>query len=105
LRLPPSDALAALVKPYSADLATPSSEPLLNPSLPTLVLAECVLVYMAPQAADSAIAWFTDYFSHIRPTTVGAVLGVVVYEMFGLSDSFGRVMKRNLQVRPLVFPA
>ena len=40
------------------------------------------------------IQWFTDYFS----SDGNAVLGGIVYEMFGLGDAFGRVMLNNLRV-------
>ncbi|KZT21057.1 leucine carboxyl methyltransferase [Neolentinus lepideus HHB14362 ss-1] len=91
LRLPPSETL-------SSALATPGS-PLLSPSLPTLLLFECVLVYMSPEASCSLIQWFTDYFSQ-----GSGPLGGIVYEMFGLSDSFGRVMHENLKARGVSLP-
>ena len=63
----------------------------LDPSLPTLLLFECVLAYMEPAQSSYIISWFTERFR-------AAPLGVIVYEMFGLNDSFGKVMKNNLQV-------
>lgn len=71
---------------------------LLSPDLPTLLLFECVLVYMTPQASDALIQWFVDYFS---ASTEATVLASVIYEMFGLDDSFGKVMLNNLKVRNL----
>ncbi|KAI0042561.1 leucine carboxyl methyltransferase [Auriscalpium vulgare] len=76
-------------------LASPEN-PLLSPSLPTLLLFECVLVYMTPAASDALIQWFVDYLS--------APLGSIVYEMFGLGDSFGRVMLNNLRSRNVELP-
>jgi hypothetical protein len=77
-------------------LSSSQPDPLLSPSLPTLLLFECVLVYMAPEASSSLIQWFVDYFS--SDNQEHAVLGGIVYEMFGLNDSFGRVMLNNLKV-------
>lgn len=69
--------------------ASGNGQALLDPSLPTLLLAECVLVYMDQSQSDALIEWFSDTFN---------VVGAIVYEMFGLDDSFGRVMKENLKV-------
>lgn len=76
-------------------LLTASPEPLLSPSLPTLLLFECVLVYMSPAASGAVLQWFTDYFA----TADAGVLGCIVYEMFALEDPFGKVMVNNLKVR------
>lgn len=94
LRLPPSKTLAPLLA--SSSSSDPSSSSLLSPSLPTLLLFECVLVYMAPEASSALIQWFVHYFS--RENQEDAVLGSIVYEMFGLGDSFGRVMLNNMKV-------
>ena len=88
LRLSPSVTLDKL-------LASPTSKPILSPFLPTLVLFECVLVYMSPAHSSALLRWFSRYFSN------GAILGSVVYEMFGLDDAFGRVMVNNLKVHCL----
>ncbi|OCH90602.1 leucine carboxyl methyltransferase [Obba rivulosa] len=93
LRLPPSEVLTPL-------LSTPtpgSSEPLLSPSHPTLLLFECVLVYMAPAASSRLVQWFTGYFE-------SGVLGGLIYEMYGLEDNFGNVMKDNLRARGISLP-
>ena len=59
---------------------------------------------MSPSASSALIQWFVDYFSP-SDSSAGtpnegrcAVLGGIVYEMFGLGDAFGRVMLNNLQV-------
>ena len=99
LRLPPSETLATLLTSSSINPSNPSSlrpDPLLSPSLPTLLLFECVLVYMPPEASSSLIQWFVDYFA--TNNQKGWVLGCIVYEMFGLGDPFGRVMLNNLKV-------
>ncbi|WWC60814.1 uncharacterized protein I303_103390 [Kwoniella dejecticola CBS 10117] len=69
--------------------------PLLNPDLPTLFLAECLFPYMPSQDSQGIINWFGGTFDRC----VG-----VVYEMSGLDDAFGRVMKRNLASRNLSIP-
>lgn len=86
LRTPPVVALEPLLG--SGD------EPLLSPSLPTLLLFECVLAYMTPSASNALLQWFVDYFR----SPGSGLLGAVVYEMFKLEDSFGRVMLTNLKV-------
>jgi [phosphatase 2A protein]-leucine-carboxy methyltransferase len=61
------------------------------------VLAECVLVYMAPAAAHDLLAW-------LRAAVRRAPLAALVYEMFALGDAFGRVMHRNLAARGVALP-
>ncbi|CCL99248.1 uncharacterized protein FIBRA_01263 [Fibroporia radiculosa] len=88
LRQPPADVLAPLAS-------------FLSPAVPTLLIFECVLVYMTPAASAALIQWFVDFFSPSphAPSGTPCVLGAVVYEMFGLEDAFGRVMRANLQAR------
>lgn len=86
LRMPPTASVAP-------PLSSPShGGPIISPDLPTLLLFECVLVYIVPEASQTLIRWFVDYFAS------SSVLGAVVYEMFGLNDSFGAVMVENLKV-------
>ncbi|KAG9312203.1 cation transport protein-domain-containing protein [Chiua virens] len=87
--------------PPPASIA-PLLEGLLSPSHPTLLLFECVLVYMSPESSSALIDWFVNYFAAAPPES-GRVLGAVVYEMFGLQDAFGRVMVNNLQVCTSLF--
>lgn len=89
LRAPPSEALGSVLT--STDL---NQEPLLSPSLPTLIIFECVLAYMSTEASSKLLSWFVHYAS-----SGAGVLGCVIYEMFGLHDSFGKVMVNNLKVR------
>lgn len=96
LRTPPAVSLASLL---SAD--HDGEEPMLSPTLPTLLLFECVLAYMNPAASNALIRWFVDYFS---TAPGGGLLGGVVYEMFKLNDAFGRVMLNNLKVRLRLSP-
>lgn len=83
LRLPPTTSLA------------PVLDALLSPSLPTLLLCECVLVYISPESSAALFEWFVNRFAAARD---GSVLGTIVYEMFGLQDAFGQVMLHNLRV-------
>lgn len=94
LRTAPSEHLEPLLASSSTippDQTSPHAENLLLPSLPTLLLFECVLVYMTPTASCNLIKWFVDYFSG------KGALGAIVYEMFGLDDAFGRMMLSNLK--------
>jgi len=68
---------------------TAALAPHLDPSLPTLLLAECVFVYVPPIDVSNLLRWFATTFAQ------GAS---VSYDPFGLHDSFGRVMVRNLAV-------
>ncbi|KAJ6632530.1 leucine carboxyl methyltransferase [Mycena sp. CBHHK59/15] len=92
LRLPPADTIGPLLASASGAI--------LSPTLPTLLLFECVLVYMTPAASSTLLQWFIDYFS----PEGGGVLGSIVYEMFSLQDSFGRVMVDNLKARNVSLP-
>jgi hypothetical protein len=92
LRTHPSESIAPLLTSASR------GDPILSPDLPTLLLFECVLVYVAPEASEALVQWFVDYFAS------SSVLGAVVYEMFGLNDSFGTVMVENLKVLPYSIP-
>ena len=95
LRLPPSETL----EPMLFSPIDPASDSILDPSLPTLLLFECVLAYIFPSASSQLLDWFIKF---IKKSPTG-VLGCVVYEMFGLNDSFGRVMVDNLRVWPPSF--
>jgi len=98
LRTPPATSLA----PFLASGSGKDDEPLLSPSLPTLLLFECVLAYMSPDASNALIRWFVDYFAAAGATA--GPLGGVVYEMFKLNDAFGRVMLNNLKSRGVSLP-
>ncbi|KAH7103760.1 leucine carboxyl methyltransferase [Auriculariales sp. MPI-PUGE-AT-0066] len=68
---------------------------LLDPTIPTLFIAECVLAYMDRGASDRLLRKIADHFD---------CSAAVVYEMFGLDDAFGRVMRENLQARNVTLP-
>lgn len=86
LRQDPAETLAPL-------LSQDTNGSLLDPALPTLLLFECVLCYLAPEKSSRLLLWFKNY---IQPL---AAFGCIIYEMFGLDSQFGRVMKGNLRVR------
>ena len=50
LRSPPSESLAP---PFTLTLSSTSGGPLLSPDLPTLLLFESVLVYVAPETSST----------------------------------------------------
>lgn len=89
--LVPTDLRA--IDALSGSLFSPTSVPILDKTLPTLLLAECVLIYLPPTAVDGLIDWFATNFREGGGAFVG-------YDPFGLQDAFGKVMLSNLAVRP-----
>ncbi|KXS12054.1 leucine carboxyl methyltransferase 1-like protein [Gonapodya prolifera JEL478] len=61
-----------------------------NKDIPTLILSECVLVYLDPSRGDSIISWCSE---NLRRAVF------VTYEQILPDDVFGRMMLRNLQSR------
>ena len=57
---------------------------------PTLVFAECVLVYLAPEHSDALIAALAATFPN---------LALLTYDVINPNDAFGREMTANLQSR------
>ena len=68
-----------------------------NPSLPTLLISECCLIYLDPAAADAVVNYFTK---QLFPPS--APLGIILYEPINPSDAFGKVMVSNLAQRGIV---
>ncbi|XP_071440902.1 leucine carboxyl methyltransferase 1 [Hetaerina americana] len=62
----------------------------LDPSLPTLFLAECVLVYVDAASTGRLLDWISSTFSSVF---------FVNYEQLNIGDKFGEVMQRNLRSR------
>ncbi|XP_068161711.1 leucine carboxyl methyltransferase 1 [Antennarius striatus] len=62
----------------------------LNPELPTVLLSECVLVYMTPSQSFNLVRWAAETFHTAM---------FVSYEQVNMCDRFGQVMIENLQRR------
>ena len=75
----------------------PSSFDSIEKDLPTLIISECCLVYLAPAAADTVARYFTQ---HLFPASTP--LGLVLYEPINPHDAFGKVMVSNLAARGIV---
>lgn len=73
------DELANKLKQSEVDFTTP-----------TIVLAECVLVYVEPQNSSNLLSWLSANFT----TAV-----FVNYEQVNMNDRFGDVMLQNLRAR------
>ena len=77
--------------------APPTSFESIDPALPTIILSECCLCYLAPAAADAVALYFTK---HLFPPD--APLGLIVYEPIKPFDAFGKTMVANLATRGIV---
>uniref|UniRef100_A0A8C5QW51 Leucine carboxyl methyltransferase 1 n=1 Tax=Leptobrachium leishanense TaxID=445787 RepID=A0A8C5QW51_9ANUR len=62
----------------------------LDTQLPTVLMAECVLVYMSPEQSSGLLKWVADTF----PTAM-----FINYEQVNMGDRFGQIMIENLQRR------
>lgn len=60
-------------------------------SIPTLVLTECLLVYLKKEDSDKIMSSIKDFFT-------GDLL-FLNYEMIHPNDAFGKVMVSNLEVK------
>lgn len=83
-----SDSLLGVGNPTT----TSSNKPPLDRTLPTLLLLECVLVYLEPGITSALLTWFCETFHQAHGSAI------VGYDPFRLQDQFGTVMKRNLAV-------
>ncbi|EPS72573.1 hypothetical protein M569_02182, partial [Genlisea aurea] len=62
----------------------------IDPSLPTFIIAECVLIYLNPEYSRSVVRWCSGKFT----TAV-----FFLYEQIHPDDAFGQQMIRNLESR------
>ncbi|XP_068102833.1 leucine carboxyl methyltransferase 1 [Hyperolius riggenbachi] len=62
----------------------------MDPQLPTLLVAECVLVYMNPDQSANLLRWAANTFSTAM---------FINYEQVNMADRFGQIMVENLQRR------
>uniref|UniRef100_A0A1J3G126 Leucine carboxyl methyltransferase 1 homolog n=1 Tax=Noccaea caerulescens TaxID=107243 RepID=A0A1J3G126_NOCCA len=62
----------------------------MDPSLPTFIIAECVLIYLDPDSSRAIVNWASKTFS----TAV-----FFLYEQIHPDDAFGQQMIRNLETR------
>ncbi|CAN1248876.1 Leucine carboxyl methyltransferase 1 homolog [Linum perenne] len=62
----------------------------MDPSLPTFIIAECVLIYLDPDSSRNIVGWASKAFS----TSV-----FFLYEQILPDDAFGQQMIRNLESR------
>ncbi|MCJ1388857.1 carboxy methyl transferase for protein phosphatase 2A [Xylographa bjoerkii] len=68
----------------------------IDPALPTLLISECCLTYLAPDTADAVIKHFVGILSPATPAAL------ILYEPIHPFDSFGKVMIANLAARGIV---
>ncbi|XP_015790093.1 leucine carboxyl methyltransferase 1 [Tetranychus urticae] len=66
------------------------NECLLDRDLPTLFLAECVLIYMTVENSNNLISWISSNFTNAF---------FINYEQINIFDRFGQIMVDNLRQR------
>ncbi|XP_076997606.1 leucine carboxyl methyltransferase 1 isoform X2 [Tamandua tetradactyla] len=62
----------------------------MNTQLPTLLITECVLVYMTPEQSASLLKWAANNFETAM---------LINYEQVNMEDRFGQIMIENLRRR------
>ena len=67
--------------------------PNVQPDIPTLLISECCLIYLAPEDADRVLQAIADMIRY------PASLGIVIYEPIRPYDAFGKTMVANLTAR------
>lgn len=83
-------ALAAADLRDLGQLAAATAGAGLDPGVPTLVLAECVLVYLEPAQSAAVLDWAASQLH---------TAALAVYEQIKPDDAFGRQMLLNLEAR------
>lgn len=68
----------------------------IDPALPTLLISECCLTYLAPDTADAVVRHFISILSPAAP------VALILYEPINPFDAFGKVMVSNLAARGIV---
>ncbi|XP_023226238.1 leucine carboxyl methyltransferase 1-like [Centruroides sculpturatus] len=68
---------------------------LLDTTVPTIFLAECVLVYMSIEQSSALLKWISKNFQTVV---------FLNYEQVNMGDKFGQVMIQNLQKRCCELP-
>lgn len=87
LRLPP----ASLIE----ELCTSETGPKLSSELPTLFLAECVLVYIPTASSEALIKSLASHFTNAA---------FINYEQVNMNDKFGEIMIRSFRDRSCELP-
>jgi len=72
-------------------LTTKFTENGVDRTLPTLLITECLMIYMTGEDSTGVYNWIRDYFT--------GDLVSVNYEMINPDDAFGRMMVQNLEER------
>ncbi|KAM6155024.1 leucine carboxyl methyltransferase 1 [Rhynchocyon petersi] len=62
----------------------------MNTQLPTLLIAECVLIYMTPEQSANLLKWAANSFETAM---------LINYEQVNMDDRFGQIMIENLRRR------
>ncbi|KAL5364697.1 hypothetical protein BJX96DRAFT_168501 [Aspergillus floccosus] len=93
--------LRSLRRPTPADAQETCHLRGVDPSLPTLLISECCLVYLSPREAAEVVGYFTEGVfgrgGHLPGE--GVPLGLILYEPIRPDDAFGRTMVSNLATR------
>ncbi|XP_069341999.1 leucine carboxyl methyltransferase 1 isoform X4 [Eulemur rufifrons] len=77
-------------KYFEVDFPMIVSRKLHNIKLPTLLIAECVLVYMTPEQSANLLKWAANSFETAM---------LINYEQVNMGDRFGQIMIENLRRR------
>uniref|UniRef100_A0A8D2E4G3 Leucine carboxyl methyltransferase 1 n=1 Tax=Sciurus vulgaris TaxID=55149 RepID=A0A8D2E4G3_SCIVU len=77
-------------KYFEVDFPMIVTRKLHNIKLPTLLITECVLVYMTPEQSTSLLKWAANTFETAM---------LINYEQVNMDDRFGQIMIENLRRR------